>query len=116
MPTLGGHEELYGVEMEGFSVDAEGFLLHSLFMAPMAETSTKLPETQEPGRQRVQIDFTPEAAERLQQIKEMAEAKTNAEVVRNALRLYEWFLRQKKENYTFQLLKDDMVKEVELFL
>jgi hypothetical protein len=77
----------------------------------------QLPETQEESsRQRVQLDFTPEALERLRQIKEMAEAKTNAEVVRNALRLYEWFLRQKRENYKFQLVKDNMVKEVEIVL
>lgn len=68
------------------------------------------------GRQRVQLDFTPEALERLRQIKDMAEAKTNAEVVRNALRLYEWFLRQKQENYKLQLVKDNMVKEVEIVL
>jgi mRNA degradation ribonuclease J1/J2 len=84
-------------------------------MATIAEPSPTLPETQEIGRQRVQIDFTSEAVERLQQIKEMAEAKTNAEVVRNALRLYEWFLRQKKENYTLQLVKNNRVKEVEIF-
>jgi len=67
-------------------------------------------------RQRVQLDFTPEAFERLWEIKEMAEAKTNAEVVRNALRLYEWFLKQRRENYKFQLVKDNKVKEVEIVL
>ena len=72
--------------------------------------------TPESGRQRVQLDFTPEALERLREIKEMAEAKTNAEVVRNALRLYEWFLKQRRENYTFQLVKDNKVKEVEIVL
>ena len=68
------------------------------------------------GRQRVQLDFTPEALERLREIKEMAEAKTNAEVVRNALRLYEWFLKQRQENYKIQLVKDNKVKEIELVL
>lgn len=70
----------------------------------------------ETPRQRVQLDFTPEAFERLQEIKEMAEARTNAEVVRNAIRLYDWFLRQKLEEYKFQLVKDDRVKDVELIL
>ena len=72
--------------------------------------------TPESGRQRVQLDFTPEALERFREIKEMVEAKTNAEVVRNALRLYEWFLKQRRENYTFQLVKDNKVKEVEIVL
>lgn len=70
----------------------------------------------EAGRQRIQLDFTPESLERLRQIKEMAGAKTNTEVIRNALRLYDWFLRQKQENYTFQLVKDHRVKEVEIIL
>jgi hypothetical protein len=70
----------------------------------------------EAGRQRVQLDFTPEALERLREIKEMAEAKTNAEVVRNALRLYEWFLKQRRDNYKLQLVKDNKVKEVEIVL
>ncbi|MGA7219089.1 MAG: hypothetical protein WBX38_12270 [Candidatus Sulfotelmatobacter sp.] len=71
---------------------------------------------QQTARQRVQLEFTPEAMERLRQIKELANATTNAEVVRNALRVYEWFLKQKAEDYKFQLTKDDQVKEVELVL
>jgi hypothetical protein len=67
------------------------------------------------ARQRVQLDFAPEAMERLERIKLLAGLKTNAEVIRNALRLYEWFLKQTKENaYKIQLAKDHTVKEVEL--
>ncbi len=68
------------------------------------------------SRQRVQLEFTPEALDRLRQIKELANASTNAEVVRNALRVYEWFLKQKAEEYKFQIVKDNQVKEVELVL
>jgi len=64
----------------------------------------------------VQLEFTPDAMERLRQIRELASATTNAEVVRNALRVYEWFLKQKAEDYKFQLIKNDHVKEVELVL
>lgn len=71
---------------------------------------------QQGNRQRVQLEFTPDAMERLRQIRELASASTNAEVVRNALRIYEWFLKQKAEDYKFQLIKDDQVKEVELVL
>lgn len=67
-------------------------------------------------RQRVQLDFSPAAFERLAQIKKLADAKTNAEVVRNALRLYEWFLQQKRDDYKLQLVKNDHVKEIELVL
>ena len=65
-------------------------------------------------RNRLQLDFSPEAYSRLLQIREMAEARTNAEVVRNALRVYEWFLEQKKENARLQVVKDGTVKEIEL--
>lgn len=68
------------------------------------------------GRQRLQLDFSAEAFARLQDIKELSDAKTNAEVVRNALRLYEWFLRQRRDDYQFHLVKGDTVKEVELVL
>jgi hypothetical protein len=71
---------------------------------------------QQGARQRVQLEFTPDAMDRLRQIRELASATTNAEVVRNALRVYEWFLKQKAEDYKFQLIKDDQVKEVELVL
>ena len=79
----------------------------------MIESRAAIPEV---GRQRVQLEFTPEAMDRLRQIKSLANAGTNAEVVRNALRVYEWFLRQRAEEYKLQLVKDDQVKEVELVL
>ncbi|MFA5413673.1 MAG: hypothetical protein WC348_03995 [Patescibacteria group bacterium] len=65
-------------------------------------------------RTRVQLDFSPEAHERLLRIRKLAEARTNAEVVRNALRLYDWFMTQRQDGFRVQLLKDDAVKEVEL--
>ena len=75
--------------------------------------SNKL-ETQEETRQRVQLDFTPEAYQRLLEVRRMAEARTNAEVVRNALRLYEWFLIQRQEGFHLQITKEGVVREVEL--
>jgi hypothetical protein len=74
-------------------------------------SETKETET---GRQRLQLDLSPEAFGQLLQLRDKADVKTNAEVIRNALRLYGWFLEQKKNNYRIQLAKDDTVKEVEL--
>lgn len=65
------------------------------------------------GRHRLQLDFSQEAYERLAQIKEKSEARTNAEVVRNALRLYEWFLDLKRKNAKIHVVEGDAVKEVE---
>ena len=65
-------------------------------------------------RHRLQLDFSPEAYERLRRIREASDAQTNAEVVRNALRLYDWFLAQKRNNARLQVLEDDGVKEIEI--
>jgi len=83
------------------------------FMHTAMRNADVSPET---GRQRVQLEFTPEAIERLRQIKALANASTNAEVVKNALRVYEWFLNQRNNHYKLQLVKDDQVKEVEIVL
>lgn len=45
-------------------------------------------------KQRVQFDFSQEALKRLETMQERLEASTKAEVVRNALKLYEWFTTQ----------------------
>ncbi len=45
-------------------------------------------------RQRVQFDFAPEALKRLETMQELLEAPTKAEVVRNALKVYDWLLTE----------------------
>ena len=65
-------------------------------------------------RHRLQLDFSPEAYERLLRIRELSDAATNAEVVRNALRLYDWFLEQKRDEARLQVVQGDSVKEVEV--
>lgn len=70
----------------------------------------------EGGRQRVQLDFSPAAFARLEEIRELAGAKTNSEVIRNSVRVYEWFLRQKNDGFRINLIKGDQAKEVELLI
>lgn len=65
-------------------------------------------------RHRLQIDFSPEAYERLMRVRERSEAVTNAEVVRNALRLYDWFLDQRARDTKLQMVDGDTVKEIEV--
>jgi hypothetical protein len=64
--------------------------------------------------QRVQIEFSPEAATRLREIKQLADATSNADVLRNALRFYDWFLRQQQEGWKLQLRRGDAIREVEI--
>lgn len=65
-------------------------------------------------RQRVQIDFSADAFARLDEVRMLAEAKTNAEVIRNAIRVFEWFLKQQKAGFRIHLVKDGQAKDVEL--
>ena len=76
-------------------------------------SGTSPPEDKPGTRHRVQFDFTAEGYKRLLRLKERAEAQTNAEVVRDALRLYEWFLARKSEGHKICIVKDDFVKEIE---
>lgn len=48
-------------------------------------------------KQRVQFDFSVEALKRLEEMQERLDASTKAEVVRNALKWYEWFIKQDPE-------------------
>ena len=76
----------------------------------------ELQSEKSPSRRRIQLDFSPEAYERLIEIKEKSKVRTNAEVVRNALQLYEWFLDLKRRKAKLQIVEKDIVKEVEILL
>ena len=54
-------------------------------------------------KQRVQFDFTPEALKRLEMLMEHVDASTRAEVLRNALRLYEWFATKVEPEYVVEV-------------
>jgi hypothetical protein len=59
---------------------------------------------------RVQFDFTSEALERLDAIKEKTGATSRAETLRSALRLYEWFVNEADRSSTVKIVgKDDEV-------
>lgn len=60
-------------------------------------------------KERVQFDFAPEALRRLDDIKEKTGAATRAEAVRNALRLYEWFVNETEPDTVIKLIKDNEV-------
>ena len=79
-------------------------------------TETREDRTRNDGgvkRHRLQLDFSVEAYERLMRIRRRSEAATNAEVVRNALRLYDWFLEQRHRGASFQVVENGTVKEIE---
>jgi hypothetical protein len=69
-----------------------------------------------PGKKRLQLELSDEALGRLEKLRVRTQKQSQAEVVRNSLRVYEWLLDQLEKGYTLQLAKDDYVKEVEILL
>lgn len=65
------------------------------------DKNTPAPDVQ--TKQRVQLDFSPEAYERLNEIQKMAELGSKADTIRSALRLYEWFVTEVDPNSTIKI-------------
>ena len=56
---------------------------------------------------RVQLEMPPQAMERLQKLKDRSEAASYAEVIRNALRLYEALVEEHEKGSQFSLKRAD---------
>jgi Arc/MetJ-type ribon-helix-helix transcriptional regulator len=67
------------------------------------------PETEagERSTTRVQLEMPPQAMERLQKLKDRSEAASYAEVIRNALRLYEALVEEHEKGAEFSLKRAD---------
>ncbi len=55
------------------------------------------------AKQRVQFDFSPDALNRLEGLQKRVEASTKAEVIRNALKIYEWFTTEIDPEYVIEV-------------
>ena len=73
-----------------------------------------LPESQ--SRYRLQLDFSQREHKRLLKLREKFDAQTNAEVVRNALVVYEWYLDGKERGAVIRITEGDVIKDIELLL
>lgn len=60
-------------------------------------------DTRQRTKERVQLDFAPEALERLDALKNDTGASTRAEIIRQALRLFEWFVYDVNPNDTITI-------------
>ena len=56
---------------------------------------------------RVQLEMPPQAMDRLQKLKDRAEAASYAEVIRNALRLYEALVDEHEQGAEFLIKRPD---------
>lgn len=59
---------------------------------------TTKPIDKEAKKQRVVLDMSPNAVQRLDDLKQTIEADSRAAVIRNALQLYEWFIQEVSQN------------------
>ncbi len=68
-----------------------------------------VPETEngERATTRVQLEMPPQAMERLQRLKEKSEAASYAEVIRNALRVFEALVDEYEKGAEFSLKRKD---------
>ncbi len=58
------------------------------------------------GKTRLQFDFTSEAVDRLDELKNRINAPTKAEVVRRSLRLFDWITREMEQGAIIGIEKD----------
>jgi len=64
-------------------------------------------ENGERATTRVQLEMPPQAMERLQKLKDKTEAASYAEVIRNALRLFEALVEEHEKGAEFSLRRPD---------
>lgn len=55
------------------------------------------------NKQRLQIDFSAEALKKLENIQERIDAPTKAEVIRNALKIFDWFVTEIGPDYIIEV-------------
>lgn len=66
---------------------------------------------------RVQLDLPPQSLSRLQALKEVTESSSYAEVIKNALRMYEYFVSESEKGKTFYIRDTSgNLSEVVLFI
>lgn len=62
------------------------------------------------------LDCSPDTVERLDRIKGYTDDNSHHEVVRKALRLYEWIVKTQKNGFEFGVVKDNELVEIVKFL
>lgn len=69
-----------------------------------------------PEKVRVTIDMTPQFNERLESLESLVEGSSKAEVIRQALQLYEYVAKRIMDGYSFQSVSKDGKRENLIFL
>ncbi|MGN6154772.1 MAG: hypothetical protein ACTHN4_03455 [Sphingomicrobium sp.] len=75
----------------------------------------KLKEPLSSGTKRVQMDLPPKSVERLKRLQEYTEAVSYAEVMRNALRLYEALVIETENGNEVLIKRGDQIVRLPIF-
>lgn len=68
-----------------------------------------------PDLKRVQMDLPPKALTRLKRLQEVTEAASYAEVIRNALRLYETIINEHEAGGEFLIKRNESLTPLHVF-
>lgn len=80
------------------------------------ENVQEIQKDRQTNQKRIQFEFSSEAVERLNKIKRESNAISYVEVVRNALRVYEWVLENERSGFEIGVVKDDDLVKIIKFL
>jgi len=61
---------------------------------------------------KISLEFTEPAFKRLDEINKLAGTTSNATTIRNALRVYDWFLQQKEKGNVVQVVDGNIINEI----
>jgi hypothetical protein len=68
-----------------------------------------------PPLKRVQMDLPPKSLDRLKRLQEVTEASSYAEVIRNALRLYEAIVTESENGGELMLRREGLIQPLHVF-
>src|SRR5262249_31526813 len=77
--------------------------------------SARKEEMEEKKKVRISLDVTPGFYERLEALEELVEGDSKAGVIRQALQLYEFLVKQHLEGASFRVVRDGAEKEIAFF-
>lgn len=72
-------------------------------------------KTDKSDSKRIQMDLAPKSLNRLKRLQDITEAASYAEVVRNALRLYESLINEYEDGGQIQIVKDGQASPLHIF-
>jgi hypothetical protein len=76
----------------------------------------KMTDSRRPESKRIQFEFPPDAVARLDRIKDETHVGSYAELVRNALRVYEWVIETEQKGLEIGVVKNDDLIRIVKFL